>query len=454
MRGGLVTMLKIKSSPVEENKDTKSGVVNSSTEIEKLKRKLYTDPVLGCRNRAAFEEMSKDYSGVGTYFSIDINNLKFVNDNFSHEKGDELLKIVADIGVSIWGDNFFKIGGDEDGVYYPEVIPVEQCESWMEQFKDLVEKADEEHPDFPVAAAIGYSFSNLGVDLKTIINEADQMMYENKRAYKESHPEYDMRRAKVTVDTVKQAIEDGTFHEYVEQMRAEQGVEPKPKPVLEEIDENFDAVEEDVAEDTKDMWSNLGVEIDESVDSVAEDELPAPVNKAPISSVPEVYEDLSAAGDEEAYRQEEFANKVNPILHETTKKAVAEAVKAQNDKMKLEVSEVLQDEVSYRLGKYEKRRKRRDLKEKIGFCIKGVVIIVVFLIIFGNAQIRLRISLVAKDAGELISDLLQGKEASSNKLVEDLFKDWGSDINKVNTVDTTKDKGFDINSEEGAENNE
>ena len=426
-----------------------SGVVD---EVEELKKKLYTDPVLDCRNRAAFEEMSKDYSGVGTYFSIDINNLKFVNDNFSHEKGDELLKIVADIGVSIWGDNFFKIGGDEDGVYYPEVIPVEQCESWMKHFKDLIEKADEEHPDFPVAAAIGYSFSDSGVDLKTIINEADQMMYENKRAYKESHPEYDMRRARVTVDTVKQAIEDGTFHEYVEQMRAEKGEEPKPKPVLEEIDENFDTVEEDTSEDMKDMWQSSGVEIDETVDSIAEDELPAPVKKAPISSVPEVYEDLSAGNEEEAYRQEEFANKVNPILHETTKKAVSEAVKAQNDRVKLEISEVLQDEVSSRLSKYERRRRRRDLKEKIGFCIKGVVLIIVFLIIFGNAQIRLRISLVAKDAGEMISDLLRGKDTSSNKLVEDLFRDLGDDINNVNTIDTTKDKGF--NMEEGAESNE
>lgn len=201
------------------------------------------------------------------------------------------------------------------------------------------------------------------------------------------------------------------------------------------------------------MWKCSGVEIDESVDSIAEDELPVPV-KRPLSSVPEVYEDLSAAHEEEAYREEEFSKKVNPILHETTKKAVAEAVRAENDKVKLEISEVLQDEVSYRLGKYEKRRKRRDLKEKIGFCIKGVVLILIFLIIFGNKQIRMRISIVAKDAGEIISDLLQGKDTSSNKLVEDLFKDWGSDINKINTIDTTKDKGFDINSEEGAESNE
>lgn len=41
------------------------------------------------------------------------------------------------------------------------------------------------------------------------------------------------------------------------------------------------------------MWKCSGVEIDESVDSIAEDELPVPV-KRPLSSVPEVYEDLSA----------------------------------------------------------------------------------------------------------------------------------------------------------------
>ena len=52
----------------------------------------------------------------------------------------------------------------------------------------------------------------------------------------------------------------------------------------------------------------------------------------------------------------------------------------------------------------------------------------------------------------MISDLLRGKDTSSNKLVEDLFRDLGDDINNVNTIDTTKDKGFNI--EEGAESNE
>lgn len=403
-----------------EEKVNASGVVD---EVEELKKKLYTDPIFGCQNRAKFEEDIKELGDKFTYFTFDINNLKLANDKFGHNAGDELLKVSADLGRQVFGDeHFYRNGGDEmSALLKGVVLSVAECDEKITEYKRLLEEEDKKH-EYPVAVSMGYASSSIDTDLEIVMKIADEMMYSNKKEYKESHPEYDMRRARVTVDTVKQAIEDGTFHEYVEQMRAEKGEEPKPKPVLEEIDE--------------------------TVDAVADDDLPAPVKKAPISSIPEVYEDLSAGNEEEAYRQEEFANKINPILHETTKKAVAEAVKAQNDKTKLEISEVLQDEVSHRLSKYEKRRKRRDLKEKIGFCIKGVVFILAFLIIFGNAQIRLRISIVAKDAGEIISDLLQGKEASSNKLVEDLFKDWGSDVNKVNTIDTTKDKGFDINSEE------
>lgn len=407
-----------------EEKVNASGVVD---EVEELKKKLYTDPIFGCQNRAKFEEDIKELGDKFTYFTFDINNLKLANDKFGHNAGDELLKVSADLGRQVFGDeHFYRNGGDEmSALLKGVVLSVAECDEKITEYKRLLEEEDKKH-EYPVAVSMGYASSSVDTDLEIVMKIADEMMYSDKKEYKEKHPEYDMRRARVTVDTVKQAIEDGTFHEYVEQMRAEKGEEPKPKPVLEEIDETVDAVEDD--------------------------DLPAPVKKAPISSIPEVYEDLSAGNEEEAYRQEEFANKINPILHETTKKAVAEAVKAQNDKTKLEISEVLQDEVSSRLSKYERRRRRRDLKEKIGFCIKGVVFILAFLIIFGNAQIRLRISIVAKDAGEIISDLLQGKDTSSNKLVEDLFRDLGDDTNKVNTIDTTKDKGFNI--EEGAESNE
>ena len=114
--------------------------------------------------------------------------------------------------------------------------------------------------------------------------------------------------------------------------------------------------------------------------------------------------------------------------------------------MKLEVSEVLQDEVGYRLSKYERRRRRRDLKEKLGFIIKGIVIFLVIIFILGNAQLRLRFALVVKDLGNMLSGLMKGEEVNSNQLVHDMFKDLGDELNEVNTID----KGFDIDKEESS----
>ena len=447
-------MLKIKGNPNnqidEKTNQTSSGV----DEVEALKQKLYTDAVLGCQNRAKFEEDTKTLGKTFTYFTFDVNNLKLANDKFGHEAGDELLKVSADLGRQVFGDNYFyRCGGDEMAALIPDkALTTTECDDLVGKYKELLGVEDAKH-DFPVAVSVGYASSTVSDDLSIVTKIADEMMYSDKKAYKEAHPEYDMRRARVTVDTIKQAVEDGTFREYIDEMRKEQGIEPKPKPVLEEVDDEEAIIVEDDSESVKDIWANPGVDIDEEV-GVVEDEAPREKKQVPVQTVYDEPANLAVGNEEEAYRQEEFSKKVQPILHETTKKAVSEAVKAQNEKMKLEVSEVLQDEVSYRLSKYEKRRRRRDLKEKIGFVIKGVVIFLVILFIFGNQQLRTRIALVARDAGDIIADLLQGKPTSSNKLVEDLFKSVGKDVNEINTIDTTKDKGFDINSEEGGNNNE
>ena len=145
----------------------------------------------------------------------------------------------------------------------------------------------------------------------------------------------------------------------------------------------------------------------------------------------------SLARAEESYEATEFNNKVQPILEETTKKAVGEAVKYQQDKLKLEMQEVLQDEVSYRLSRYEKRRRWRDIKTKVGTAIKVLILLGVIGFVLGNAQLRLRIAIVARDVGDLCEAILSGDEnVSSNQLVEDMFRDLGEDLNEVNTVES------------------
>ncbi|MGR5154912.1 GGDEF domain-containing protein, partial [Photobacterium swingsii] len=46
---------------------------------------------------------------------IDLNNFKLINDNYGHEKGDEVLKLTADIIHRFfrYGDVVIRLGGDE-----------------------------------------------------------------------------------------------------------------------------------------------------------------------------------------------------------------------------------------------------------------------------------------------------------------------------------------------------
>ena len=213
-----------------------------------------------------------------------------------------------------------------------------------------------------------------------------------------------------------------------------------------EIEESFEEglIEEPVKEEQPDDWHTHDVEEEfNGLGDSFEEEPKTSDSTELVTLVNDDFGNESLARAEEAYEMQEFDNKVAPILAETTKKAVGEAVKYQQDRLKLEMQEVLQEEVGYRLSKYEKRRKWRSFKDKIATAIKILILIGVVGFIMGNAQLRLRIAIVAKDFGEIIEDLLNGEETSSNKLVEDLFRDLGDDLDKVNTID--ENKGFDIN---------
>ena len=110
------------------------------------------------------------------------------------------------------------------------------------------------------------------------------------------------------------------------------------------------------------------------------------------------------------------------------------AVKLNNERIKLEVNEVLADEVGYRLDKYEKRRKFRQRKDFVTGVLKAVAVLIAVLFIFGNAQLRLRFWIIFKDIGDLVHGLVNNEEVTSNQLVEDMFRDLGDDLNDANTI--------------------
>lgn len=76
---------------------------------EEVLAAIYTDTLTGIWNRRAFE-----LSPTSPVLAIvDLDSLKWVNDNAGHRHGDTLLVHVARTLQKLFGDNAFRLSGDE-----------------------------------------------------------------------------------------------------------------------------------------------------------------------------------------------------------------------------------------------------------------------------------------------------------------------------------------------------
>ena len=108
---------------------------------------------------------------------VDLNNVAYINDNYGHEEGDNVIKSAANILINTQMENteIIRTNGNEFLIYlveYDEKQVLTYIRKLNKEFKDL------EHG---FGAAIGYSMINDGI--KTIddaINEATLDMRNNK----------------------------------------------------------------------------------------------------------------------------------------------------------------------------------------------------------------------------------------------------------------------------------
>ncbi|MBR4760554.1 MAG: GGDEF domain-containing protein [Lachnospiraceae bacterium] len=171
---------------------------NQYEEFADAKRLSETDPLTGLYNRRGFE---KGLSGLllengnekprETHIgivSIDMDNLKGINDEFGHAEGDFALRTLADILRSCIHENEIsaRFGGDEFSVILITKEP-DRIRNFTKEFDTLLEQASKNSgKPYPIHASIGISALE-GRDTKDIfecMQTADQHMYANKREYK------------------------------------------------------------------------------------------------------------------------------------------------------------------------------------------------------------------------------------------------------------------------------
>lgn len=116
----------------------------------------------------------------------DINGLKYTNDTFGHQAGDELIRNAADCLKQVFGNigELYRIGGDEFTIIMnaePEIV-----DSCIERLKDLTGQV-ECHFGEQLHIAIGYATAKeiRGVSVEEIVDLADKRMYTDKDKYYE-----------------------------------------------------------------------------------------------------------------------------------------------------------------------------------------------------------------------------------------------------------------------------
>lgn len=153
--------------------------------VRKEERRKYTDNLTSLKNRSYLnlnmEAWNKSEKYPQAIVMIDLNNVKYVNDNYGHEAGDNLIVQAASILVNTQLENseIIRTDGNEFLIYlvgYSEKQTEIYTKKLTKEFKEL---------SYGFGAAIGYSMITDG--MKTIddaINEATLEMRTDKEDYK------------------------------------------------------------------------------------------------------------------------------------------------------------------------------------------------------------------------------------------------------------------------------
>jgi diguanylate cyclase (GGDEF)-like protein len=163
---------------------------------DKYKKLSYYDGLTGLLNeRSYFEEieklneLTKEKKDDYIIMVMDLNGLKITNDKYGHRYGCHLIVLTGQILQTIFKESLlFHVGGDE----FQAVIignDLIRFDELMEEFKEklLYTKVMFEDKELILSLAYGYARSNHMSLYRELFEEADKMLYANKKIIKEKY---------------------------------------------------------------------------------------------------------------------------------------------------------------------------------------------------------------------------------------------------------------------------
>ena len=180
------------------------------TLTDELTVKSYLDPLTGLRNRLAYDEalgylLGKEIpTGVGF---LDLNGLKWINDNLGHDMGNKALRRVCEILLKyIQKEYVYRISGDEFVIIWTDVeYPIfnaaaEQLEAALVEEKDI--------------ASFGFVWG-AEEDIGVAVRKAEQAMQAAKNKFYASNTDLKGQRPGY-LDLLLKEFRDSTFIPYLQ----------------------------------------------------------------------------------------------------------------------------------------------------------------------------------------------------------------------------------------------
>ena len=190
----ILLIMNLLSRETQIAQQLESDIQQKDDQLKKISFDTYRDPLTGVKNKAALQKYSEELSrkikdGRGEPFSVlmmDVNNLKYINDNFGHLEGDYAICALADAVKEFASENGIcaRFGGDE---FACAMITIGELTIEADEVRSrlLARICSQAKPKpYKITASVGSCGLIIGADLDIdrMMSEADRKMYADKEA--------------------------------------------------------------------------------------------------------------------------------------------------------------------------------------------------------------------------------------------------------------------------------
>ena len=160
--------------------------ISETNTKQKLEGLAYSDSLTSLANRSKCELTMAELSGEYTILSVDLDHLKYTNDNHGHAEGDKLISGFSDILKNSFTDASLigRMGGDEFIIILP-YVDEPRTRRDLACFEDLMNYHNSEKGNIKYSASYGFATSteegfNHDVNSQQVYLLADTRMYKMK----------------------------------------------------------------------------------------------------------------------------------------------------------------------------------------------------------------------------------------------------------------------------------